>query len=100
MEYVSMLILGVVLCGLGILNLKGNISLIHRYNRKRVREEDVPAYGKAVGIGHVIIGGSFALCFFLSFVSELILPFVIVPSIAAGLGFILYAQFKYNGGLF
>ena len=46
MENIIMLILGVFISVVGIVNIKGNISTIHSYNRRKVKEEDIPKYGK------------------------------------------------------
>lgn len=46
MENIIMLILGVFISVMGIVNIKGNISTIHSYNRRKVKEEDIPKYGK------------------------------------------------------
>ena len=100
MDYIAMLILGVFISALGIVNIMGNISTIHAYNRRKVREEDVPKYGKAVGTGTLIIGASFVFGFAVSFISELLMAIIILPAVIIGLGFILYGQFKYNHGIF
>ena len=70
MENIMLLILGVFISVMGIINIKGNISTIHSYNRRKVKEEDVPKYGKAVGTGTLIIGISLVLRFIVSFWSE------------------------------
>ena len=67
MDHVLLLILGIFLSVLGILNIKGNISTIHSYNRRKVKEEDIPKYGKAVGTGTVIMGASLILAYFATF---------------------------------
>lgn len=100
MDYIAMLILGVFISALGIVNIMGNISTIHAYNRRKVREEDVPKYGKVVGTGTLIIGTSFVVGFAVSFISELLMAIIILPAVIVGLGFILYGQFKYNHGIF
>ena len=41
MENIMLLILGVFISVMGILNIKGNISTIHSYNRRKVKEEDI-----------------------------------------------------------
>ena len=61
MENIVLLILGVFISVMGIVNIKGNISTIHSYNRRRVKEEDIPKYGKVVGTGTLIIGISLVL---------------------------------------
>ena len=83
-----------------IVNIKGNISTIHSYNRRKVKEEDIPKYGKAVGTGTLIIGISLVLGFIVSFWSEEIMGFIILPAVIVGLGFMLYGQIKYNKGIF
>ena len=95
--------LALILCiasVMGIVNIKGNISTIHSYNRRKVKEEDIPKYGKAVGTGTLIIGISLVLGFIVSFWSEEIMGFIILPAVIVGLGFMLYGQIKYNKGIF
>ena len=65
MENIIMLILGVFISVVGIVNIKGNISTMHSYNRRKVKEEDIPKYGKTVGTGTLIIGISLVLIFLL-----------------------------------
>ena len=38
MEYLGLLVMGILLSTLGIVNIRGNISTIHAWNRKRVKE--------------------------------------------------------------
>ena len=71
MEHITLLVVGLIICLIGASNMSGNIKTVHFYNRRKVKEEDIPKYGKAVGLGTLIIG----------------------------LGFILYGQFKYNKGI-
>ena len=100
MENFPLLILGVLLSVLGAVNLKGNIRTIHSYNRRNVKEEDIPKYGRAVGTGTLIIGLSLAAAFFVSLRSEAVVSFIVLPASAVGLAFILYGQIKYNHGIF
>ena len=100
MDNIALLILGVFISFLGIVNMTGNIGTIHSYNRRRVKEEDVPKYGRAVGTGTLIIGVSLIVAFVTAFWSEKAMSFIVIPALVIGLGFILYAQFKYNKGIF
>ena len=100
MDNLALLFLGLLISVLGIINIMGNISTIHSYNRRKVKEEDVPKYGKVVGTGTLIIGVSLVLGYIVSFWSEAIMAFIILPAVAVGLGFLLYGQFKYNKGIF
>ena len=100
MVKVVLLILGVLISVIGIMNIMGNINTIHSYNRRKVKEEDVPKYGRAVGTGTLIIGVSLIAAFVTTFWSEEAMSFIVIPALVIGLGFILYAQFKYNKGIF
>lgn len=97
----SLLILGLLLMGLGAVNFRGNIASVHWYNRRKVREEDIPKYGRAVGGGTLIIGASLVLTAVLQLVwpSETVYG-VTVAGIVVGLGCMLYGQFRYNHGIF
>lgn len=100
MENYLLLIVGILLSVLGALNIKGNIRTIHAYNRRNVREEDIPKYGRAVGTGTLIIGVSLAAAFLVSLRSEAAVSFIVLPAFGVGLAFILYGQIKYNHGIF
>ncbi len=101
MEMYAFLIVGIILLVIGIINMTGNISSIHSYNRKKVKEEDVPKYGKAVGIGTTVIGIGAIVKFVLDILKLTNIGwYVFTPMISVGLAFILYAQFKYNKGIF
>lgn len=81
MDKLLLLILGIFISALGIVNIKGNISTIHSYNRRKVKEEDVPKYGKAVGTGTLVIGASLALSYFATFWNEAALGYIIIPAV-------------------
>ena len=100
MDNIALLILGIFISVIGIVNMTGNISTIHSYNRRKVKEEDVPKYGRAVGTGTLIIGVSLIAAFVTTFWSEDAMSFIVSPALVIGLGFILYAQFKYHKGIF
>ena len=100
MDNIALLILGIFISVIGIVNMTGNISTIHSYNRRKVKEEDVPKYGRAVGTGTLIIGVYLIAAFVTTFWSEKPMYFIVIPAFVIGLGFILCAQFKYNKGIF
>lgn len=105
---VSPMILGILISLLGVSNMKGNLSSIHRYHRHRVREEDRAAFGRLMGLGTLIAGLSVALMGCGLALAELLqaevwtlLGSVIVAAgCAVGLGLSFYAMFKYNKGIF
>ena len=104
-DKIFMLIFGILLIPLGIMNIKGNISSIHWYNRTRITEETRPKYGKFVGIGTLIIAGGLVFSAVLNMlvkmnIAVLISGAITLITVIVGLAFILYAQFKYNKGIF
>lgn len=101
MEYIILLIFGICITTLGILNLKGNISSIHWYNRLKITEENRKKYGKSMGIGTLIIG----ICMSITAILQMIFSneniwYITVVGIVLGLIFMIYGQIKYNKGIF
>ena len=101
-------LLGVLIIGLGISNMKGNIASIHWYHRKRVTEADRVPFGKAVGLGTVIMGAGIAVFGCLNFAAEktqnhlflIIGSVIVVAAIIVGLAISFWAMIKYNKGIF
>ena len=100
MEYLGLLVMGILLSVLGVVNIMGNISTIHAWNRRRVREADIPRYGRAVGTGTLVIGAAFIVSYLVTFRNAAIIDYIILSGLGIGLAFILYAQLKYNHGIF
>ena len=101
MEYLPLAVLGGIISLLGCLNIKGNVRSIHWYNRRKVMEQDLPKYGKAVGRGTLIIGISCVVTAILQMLfSQDAFYYIVVIGCVIGLGFILYGQLKYNHGIF
>lgn len=100
-KFITFILIGIILLVCGILNIRGNISTIHSYNRRKVVKADIPKYGKCMGIGSLIIGFSFVVCavFELAFKTDIIEHLVVLGTII-GLVIMLYGQFKYNKGIF
>ena len=101
-------IVGVVLIIIGVSNMRGDISSLHSYHRQRVKEEDKIPFGKKVGLGSIIIGGTVTLKACLQFAAKAMdipalqtLGTVIqLIGLIAGLVLIIYAMMKYNKGIF
>lgn len=101
MEYIFMLLAGAVLIVLAVQNFKGNISTIHSYNRRKVSKADAPRYGRAMGLGTLIMGGSIAVTAVLRMIFDCEAVFYLLAAgVAVGLAIMVYAQFKYNKGIF
>ena len=106
--YIMATLVGVLIILLGILNWKGNIGTVHSYHRHRVTEENKPAFGKAIGLGTMLIGGGitlFGICFlithFVKFLPLTILGIVgVILGGFTGFGISIYAMIKYNKGIF
>ena len=100
--------LGILVSILGIINMTGNISSLHRYHRQRVTEENRKPFGKLVGLGTLIIGLSMIVfgILFLIFEQTQLQAFVVIGvielivSIIVGMIVSFYAMKKYNGGIF
>ena len=100
-EFIMQIIIGLVLIVIGILNIKGNISLIHSYHRKRVKQEDIMPFGQKMGIGNIIIGISIVIAgIFLFFNYDNISNSIVIIGLIIGSIIIIYAMFKYNKGIF
>ena len=100
MEYILLLVLGAALIVTGIINIKGNISTVHRHNRRRVSQADAPRYGRAMGLGTLIMGASMAATAVLQMIFDAEpIFYLLAAGVAAGLAIMVYAQFKYNKGI-
>lgn len=107
-SYIATIIFGIIFIVIGILNMKGNISSLHSYHRKRVKEEDRIPFGRKVGIGTIIIGVSLIIFSVLLFVAsssandiyEHIGNIVLIIGFIVGIGFSFYGMIKYNKGIF
>lgn len=102
---ITMLILGVLFVIIGIENVRGNIASIHWYNRRKITEETRKPYGKAMGIGTLIIAGGLIISAVLNMLVKmnsavLISGLITLITVIVGITFMLYAQFKYNKGIF
>lgn len=101
LEYLPLIVLGVIFIFLGIMNYKGNISSIHWYNRRNVSKKDVKNYGKLMGIGTIILGiGMIVTAIFQLFFDLDESNYILIFSLISGIITMIYAQFKYNKGIF
>ncbi len=100
MEDILLLVLGIVITVFGLVNISGNISTIHSYNRKNVKEEDAASYGRIMGTGTLIIGLAMIIAYVLKSMRSVSEEWVLIPGLVLGLAIMLYGQFRYNKGLF
>ena len=93
--------LGIICVMLGIFNMCGNIGTIHWYNRRKVTKENQKAYCVFVGLGTLIVGVAIIAGAVIQALGNIAASgLVIGVGVLIGLALILYAQFKYNKGLF
>ena len=100
-DSLELLGLGVIISVLGIFNLRGNIASIHWYNRRKVSKEDQLPYCRCMGLGSLIIGLSLIVAGIIQaiFTAEAGAVIILI-GIIIGLSLMLFAQFKYNRGIF
>ena len=99
-EAIMELAVGAFIIVLGILNAKGNISMLHSYHRKRVKEEDVIPFGRRIGAGTIIIGLTIIVAAITDLLSLNIANIVLIVGFIPGIILIAYAMMKYNKGIF
>lgn len=100
-EWIAMIVLGLLLILMGILNLRGDLSSIHWYNRRKVAAEHRSAYGRCMGAGSAAIGGGLLLTGLLQLARPMEARYLIaLLGVILGLGLMLYGQFRYNRGIF
>ena len=93
--------LGVIFVLLGIFNMCGNIGTIHWYNRRKVTKENQKVYCLFVGLGTLIVGVTIIVGVVIQALRYIAASgLVIGAGVLIGLALMLYAQFKYNRGLF
>lgn len=101
-------IVGIVVIVIGMKNRNGNISMLHSYHIKNVKEEDKLPFGKLIGLGMyivgvtLIIGGIILLIEEYSYNEVLSTVSMVIYIVGFTIGFIImfYALKKYNKGIF
>ena len=107
-EFIITMLLGIACIVLGTLNMKGNISTLHWYHRKRVSEENRLPFGRLVGLGTIIIGVALIIFAVFALVTTLtsnnlfytIGGVELIVGLVIGIVISFYAMFKYNKGIF
>lgn len=83
-----------------LLGIKHKIELMHDYHMRKVKKQDVKAYCQTIGLGFLIIG--------VSWLGQGIYDNMLINDgmtiicygTFIGLIIIIYAQYRYNGGIF
>lgn len=98
---VAMIIFGIIISIIGIINMTGNISSIHLYHRKRIKKENYKKYGFLVGCSTLIMGVSLMLDSLVQIILKIsTFDYITLFGFIVGIIIFLYAQFKYNKGIF
>lgn len=101
MGNIVLLIIGIGVLVLSFTNLRGDASTIHWYNRTKVSQENLKTYAKIMGIGTFIMGFSFVVNSILLMIFEIEkLYYISLGGIGIGILIMLFAQIKYNKGIF
>ena len=80
---------------------KKKISLIHDYHYKKVKDIDIKAYTAQIGKSHLIIGTGIILTGIIDFFTDTLFGWWVCGlTFCIGLVMIIYAQIKYNHGIF
>ena len=91
---------GVLLIVLGSLVwFKRKVSLLHTYHYKNVKEEDLPAYCRMVGIGLILIGLGIGATGVLNLFYLSLWWIPVLVGFVSGLTVFIIAQKKYNGSI-
>ena len=103
-EFIIQILIGIILIAIGKSNMKGNISLLHSYHRKRVKKEDELPFGKKIGFGTIIIGCTIIITGILELLLnqsfQYLTNIILIIGLIPGFIIIFYALFKYNKGIF
>ena len=77
---------------------KRKVSLLHDYHYKNVKEEDIPAYARLIGIGLISIGAGIILMGLFLLISQAVLGWVaFIGGFIVGIAILSKAQKRYNG---
>ena len=107
-EVIITAIVGIICIVIGIMNIRGNVSMLHEYHTKNVKEEDKESFGRLVGTGMLIIGGSIIVYSILKTLTIqledkiyiIIGTIIMIVGVIIGIFISFYAMRKYNGGIF
>ena len=95
------LAVGLMLIGIGVLIWKKQkVSLLHEYHYKHVKQEELPAYARLLGIGIIVMGTGICLTGVLNLFESPLWWIPLLGGIVAGLILMNRAQKKHNGSWF
>ena len=99
--FITELAAGLLCIVLGLLVwLKRKVSILHDYHYKNVKESDVPAYARLIGIGLTVMGIGICTTGFCNLAESSFWWIPMAAGFAAGIAVMSIAQKKYNGSWF
>jgi hypothetical protein len=107
-EVIVTFIVGIICIVIGIMNIRGNVSMLHEYHTKNVKEEDKESFGRLVGTGMLVLGGSIIVYSILKTLTIqledkiyiIIGTIIMIVGVIIGIFISFYAMKKYNDGIF
>lgn len=78
---------------------KQKLSLLHDYHYQHVKEEDIPAYARRMGLGIIAIGAGIAVTGVLELCLSPLWWVPLAAGFAVGIVILIAAQKKYNGSV-
>jgi hypothetical protein len=93
-------LVGLLCIVLGVLLWKKQmISILHDYHHKHVKQKDIPAYTKQIGIGLILVGAGILITGVLNLFYSAYWWVALVAGFVSGLIVMYKAQKKYNGSV-
>lgn len=93
-------LVGLLCVVLGVLLWKKQmLSILHDYHYKNVRQRDIPAYTRQIGIGLILIGAGILITGVLNLFYSSYWWVPLVVGIGSGFIVMYIAQKKYNGSV-
>ena len=80
--------------------IKKKVSLVHTYHYKNVKQEDLPAYARLLGIGQILMGIGICVTGLLNLLKSALWWIPMAAGFVAGFIVMNKAQKKYNGSWF
>ena len=93
-------LVGLLCIVLGVLLWKKQmISILHDYHHRHVKQKDIPAYTKQIGIGLILVGAGILITGVLNLFYSAYWWVALVAGFVSGLIVMYKAQKKYNGSV-
>lgn len=96
-EYLPVMIVGLLVSVFSIPNLMGKVASYERCRRQGIREENMPAYSRIMGVGTLIMGISIIITAALLMIFQVKVVYLLAAvGCVLGVGVIVYGQTKYR----